>query len=76
MCWFYLAGIFALLMGVNKWILRLEFYESYNDIHTLNLQNMKWKEIEIEGDKPPERYSHSATLIHGKMYIFGGMQNR
>lgn len=51
----------------------LEVEEHYNDLHALNLGSLEWHKIECEGDIPPVRFSHTASIINNGMYIFGGI---
>jgi len=46
----------------------------YNHLYRLNLEDEEheWKLIDVGDIKPPPRASHSAVVIQGKMYIFGG----
>ena len=33
---------------------------------------MQWSELHMKGDAPLARSLHTATLLDGKMYVFGG----
>lgn len=35
-----------------------------------------WTTIKIDGKQPSGRYGHSANLINGTMYIFGGSDSK
>lgn len=53
-----------------------EYEAYYNQIHVLDIENMKWiDQIEVIGSKPQGRFAHTASLIGSDMYIFGGIYN-
>lgn len=41
-----------------------------NSMHFLNLKNHNW--IEVNGERPPYRYSHSLSIVRGDIIILGG----
>lgn len=43
-----------------------------NDLHVLDLKNMRWTSPEVKGDVPVPRDSHSALAIGNKLFIYGG----
>jgi N-acetylneuraminic acid mutarotase len=44
----------------------------YNDMWCLCLQSLKWCKMKQIGDIPDSRDGHTAVVIHGKQYVFGG----
>lgn len=46
------------------------------DVHCLNLENMTWKYLQTKGQPPSYRDFHTATILNGRMYIFGGRGDR
>eukprot|EP00698_Gefionella_okellyi_P011549 TRINITY_DN304_c0_g1_i1.p1 TRINITY_DN304_c0_g1~~TRINITY_DN304_c0_g1_i1.p1 ORF type:complete len:493 (+),score=148.34 TRINITY_DN304_c0_g1_i1:636-2114(+) len=46
----------------------------FNDLYVLDTESMRWSQVTFAADAvlPPARAGHSATMIGGKMYIFGG----
>lgn len=47
----------------------------YADVHILRLENLTWIKVIITGSPPAGRSSHSAAMLHNKLYIFGGVSN-
>ena len=47
---------------------------TYSDVWQFSAREKKWSMIEATGDIPLPRGGHSATIIAGKMYIFGGFR--
>jgi hypothetical protein len=47
--------------------------QNFNDLTILNLATMDWKLLEIEGELPGARSSHSANAYKSSLYIFGGL---
>uniref|UniRef100_W5MVX0 Zmp:0000001301 n=1 Tax=Lepisosteus oculatus TaxID=7918 RepID=W5MVX0_LEPOC len=45
---------------------------STNEIHKLSIAKMKWKVPLYIGIPPTGRHSHTAFILHGHMYVFGG----
>ncbi|GMY22016.1 acyl-CoA-binding domain-containing protein 5-like [Fagus crenata] len=43
-----------------------------NDLHILDLKNMRWTSPEVKGDVPVPRDSHSAVAIGNKVFVYGG----
>lgn len=43
-----------------------------NDLHILDLKSMVWMNIEVKGDIPVPRDSHSATAVGHKLFVYGG----
>lgn len=43
-----------------------------NDLHILDLKTMVWMNIEVRGDIPVPRDSHSATAVGHKLFVYGG----
>lgn len=41
-----------------------------NSMHFFNLKTHNW--INLRGEKPPYRYSHSLSVLHGDIVILGG----
>lgn len=49
--------------------------QSMNDIQYLDPQTAKWVQIPVtRGQRPLERYGHTALFNKGNLYIFGGEQ--
>ncbi|CEL93722.1 unnamed protein product [Vitrella brassicaformis CCMP3155] len=47
----------------------------FNDINVYDTNARRWSQPKITGEVPEERAGHTATLIGGDMYIFGGSNN-
>jgi len=47
--------------------------ENYNEVYSLNLQNMRWEKLKIMGKPAEPRSSHTAKAHKFCMYIFGGV---
>ena len=48
-------------------------HQFFNDIHILDLSTRKWSEIEaVDGQLPPARYAHTATIVGRQLLVFGG----
>ena len=47
--------------------------QNFNDLSILNLATMDWKNIEVEGELPAPRSSHTANAYRSSLYIFGGV---
>uniref|UniRef100_A0A3B4VPV9 Zmp:0000001301 n=1 Tax=Seriola dumerili TaxID=41447 RepID=A0A3B4VPV9_SERDU len=45
---------------------------SSNDIHKLSIAKMKWKVPLYVGIPPARRHGHTAFILHGHLYVFGG----
>lgn len=43
-----------------------------NDLHVLDLKNMRWTSPDVRGDVPVPRDSHSALAIGNKLFVYGG----
>jgi hypothetical protein len=43
-----------------------------NDLHVLDTHHLRWAPLEAEGIPPSPRCSHTATLVGGALYVFGG----
>ncbi len=37
---------------------------------------MAWRQLFTHGPTPPERERHSAAVVDGKLFVFGGRENR
>lgn len=46
------------------------------DVYRLDLNKMQWKYINTSGRPPSYRDFHTATVLHNRMYIFGGRGDR
>ena len=45
----------------------------FNDVHAFDLENMKWKKLELLGSTPsPRSACNMFTLQDGRVVIFGG----
>ena len=51
----------------------MEFQKYMNDVYCLDLKTMTWTEPEVEAIRPEPRSAHTATVIHKRMYVFGGL---
>ena len=45
---------------------------AHNDLYFLNLDSMEWTKPATNGQKPPIRFMHGASIIGTQLYIFGG----
>ena len=44
-----------------------------NDVFTYDIDNKKWKRIDISGERPKQRYGHAACSHgHDKLFVHGG----
>lgn len=43
-----------------------------NDLHVLDLRNMRWSSPETKGDVPVPRDSHSTVAIGNRIFVYGG----
>ncbi|ERN03111.1 rab9 effector protein with kelch motifs [Amborella trichopoda] len=43
-----------------------------NDVHILDLKNMRWISPEVKGDLPAPRDSHTAVAIDNRLIVYGG----
>lgn len=50
----------------------MEVEKYFNDLYVLNLSLMEWIKPAVEGSLPQQRSAHTANIIKGKMYVFGG----
>ncbi|KRX06891.1 Immunoglobulin E-set [Pseudocohnilembus persalinus] len=53
----------------------MEAEQHYNDIYSLNLKTMTWKELQPVGKKPAPRYAHTSNSFKQYIIIFGGMNS-
>lgn len=44
----------------------------YNDVCVLDLDSMVWRKVEVQGQPPSGRKTHSAVILGSVMYVFGG----
>lgn len=44
----------------------------FNDVHTINVGSLYWKQEQIAGKRPMPRAGHTATLVNEIIYLFGG----
>ncbi len=49
---------------------RLSFF---NDVHVLDTEKMHWHKIQVPGEQPAPRCSHTSTWNGSKLIIFGGI---
>lgn len=42
------------------------------DLHVLDLNTLRWSNVETEGQPPSKRYGHSASMYRNWIVIFGG----
>lgn len=45
----------------------------YNDVYVLDTEKMHWYKIEVQGEQPAPRCSHSTSLHGSKLIVFGGI---
>lgn len=48
----------------------------FNDLHIFNTKQRKWSSPSITGTKPPGRYGHTLTYHDGKLFVFGGLDDK
>ncbi len=46
--------------------------KNHNELHILDIENLKWSWGETWGCEPEARNGHSATVVDNKMYVIGG----
>lgn len=44
----------------------------YNDLHALDLENMEWSQIQMQGTDPMPRAGHAGVTLFDNWYITGG----
>lgn len=49
---------------------------SLGDLHKLSLAKMKWKVPLYMGLAPEQRHSHTVFILHGHLYVFGGINEQ
>ncbi|ELR24661.1 kelch repeat-containing protein [Acanthamoeba castellanii str. Neff] len=49
--------------------------EGSNDLYCFDLKKQLWSKVPVKGDVPPPRWGHSAALVGGSFYIFGGINS-
>jgi len=50
-----------------------EGWVQQNDLWKFTLSSGRWEEVKVEGNsKPATRKDHTAVILDGKMYVFGG----
>lgn len=47
--------------------------QAYGDLHLLEIEQMKWTELQTEGRAPPARWMHSMTGYDTELIVFGGL---
>jgi Ras-related protein Rab-1A len=47
--------------------------QSYGDLHLLEIELMKWTQLQTEGKAPPARWGHSVAGYNADLVLFGGM---
>lgn len=47
--------------------------ENYKDVFSLNPTQVKWVKLDVKGDKPVARSSHTAIGYKNCLYVFGGV---
>eukprot|EP00898_Chlorokybus_atmophyticus_P005213 jgi/Chlat1/5693/Chrsp38S05540 len=43
------------------------------DLYALDLKDLTWREVQVEGRAPAPRHSHSAAVRNGRLLVFGGV---
>lgn len=43
-----------------------------NDLHALDVKEMRWRTLYASGQVPPPRANHSSAVDDAKLYVFGG----
>jgi len=46
--------------------------KAFNDLHCFSVDNQTWTEADCKGTKIQPRFSHVATSIENRMYVYGG----
>jgi Rab9 effector protein with kelch motifs len=49
---------------------RLSFY---NDVYVLDTEKMHWFKVDVQGEQPAPRCSHTSTWNGSKLIVFGGI---
>eukprot|EP01137_Pigoraptor_chileana_P018469 Opistho-2@77987 len=47
----------------------------FNDLYVLNLTTSVWRTVNVRGQKPPERWSHTLSFYNRTGYLFGGCKS-
>mmetsp|Transcript_53737 Transcript_53737/g.172236 ORF Transcript_53737/g.172236 Transcript_53737/m.172236 type:complete len:581 (-) Transcript_53737:175-1917(-) len=47
--------------------------QSYGDLHLLEIEHMKWTELQTDGRAPPARWGHSIEGYDTDLVLFGGL---
>lgn len=48
----------------------------FSSLHVLSTENLQWKEVLVDGERPCARHSHSMVAHASKLYMFGGTMER
>jgi BTB/POZ domain/Kelch motif len=43
-----------------------------NDVHVFDIDSNRWSKVQTYGYKPRPRCRHTANIVKGQLYIFGG----
>ena len=43
-----------------------------NDVHVFDVDQNRWDKVQTYGYKPRPRCRHTANIVKGQLYIFGG----
>ena len=46
-----------------------------NSVYKYHFQASEWTKCDVKGSLPAARAGHSAVVVNGQMYIFGGKDN-
>mmetsp|Transcript_25600 Transcript_25600/g.19365 ORF Transcript_25600/g.19365 Transcript_25600/m.19365 type:complete len:127 (-) Transcript_25600:34-414(-) len=49
------------------------YQQILDDVWVLFLENLRWYQVKLKGQKPSARFSHSSAIIGPQMVIFGGL---
>ena len=47
-------------------------YRTLDELYKLNIEEMRWRRVEIEGTKPAERWGAAMCCVNGKLIMMGG----
>ncbi|KAL4441611.1 hypothetical protein ABPG74_021543 [Tetrahymena malaccensis] len=48
----------------------------YDDLHVLNLKNLEWIQVNLEGNRKQPRAMHSTCINHKQLIVFGGLNDK
>ena len=65
-------GHAAATLNEKLYILGGRNEQDVNDLHEFDYNNMKWSQVELNGQMPRPRRRHSALFVSGTLIMFGG----